>query len=256
MAWDDQYIKAELEHALQKLKGEVDEQICSTLRAILLVNLKRRRIHAYLGENDHVVPLDYVKLVVHTYQELCPYLHNVQVERCSEVWFPLFEKLQGWAFGFLVQRGFVPNRDTGNRARDYATDASTVLLTAHFPYDTAFDPWACSVLQNVCRRRLKEATRPNRREESCVASLDDLEEQFATSSGSLVIKDDEQMQDFCIDLATAFERLPSDLRRQAIHLLYFDGLTYQEAAQVMHKSESSVRQLHMHALQGLRRILF
>ena len=242
-------IKAEIERHIEALAAERGRELADKLRPILYTNLDRERIQAFTdGDSDRL--REYIRQVADRYQALNPYIHEIQFEWNETAWETLFQRLQIWAFNFLVRKGFQATPATQEIAAECASDAASTLLKAHFPYDTEFDPWAHIIVQNVCRKFIRTATKRSVIPEESLLSLDE----------TLQISVDSPLdtQDFGksleAGLSDAIARLP-EARRQVIILIYFDGMSSSEAAKKMGKSVGAIYSLQFNALEELRKIL-
>lgn len=236
-------IEPELEQILSEVAVERGPQLAAQLRPILLANLERGRIDFYLNGNAQAQLRQYVGRVVDHYDRLSPYLHQLQQARSAQAWEALLPQLQQWATTILRQAaGLSGNVD--QLALECATVAAGKLLTAYFPYDTEFVPWAYVLVRNVCHQL--------RRREPLTPKL--LEDEQAERLPDLALADQVRVQDLRHDLLAAVEQLSSEARRQVIVLHYFQGDALPDIAARLNKTMTAIYKLHFDALAELRKI--
>ncbi|MFN8597860.1 MAG: RNA polymerase sigma factor [Anaerolineae bacterium] len=236
-------IESNLEQILSAVAQQRGVQFAAALRPILFANLERGRIDFYLDGQAQAQLHDYVGRVADYYDRLSPYLYNIQQAKSPEVWEALSQTLRQWAYGILWQApGLIA--DLNQLAAEYADAAAEKILTAYFPYDTEFEPWAYVLVRNVCRQLL-------RREHPSLELLDD---ERLVQTPDLAQADDTRRRDLRRDLLVAIEQLSSDARRQMIVLHYFQGYTLPDIAVRLNKTMSAVYKLHFDALAELRKI--
>ncbi len=240
-------VKAKLEDVLRGLDSR-ERTLAKHIRPILEANLQRNRIE-YVIAGDLTRVDEYVHCVAENYRKLNGYLRELQVEKSDDAWEPLIERMGQWAFHFLMRSNFAPNASTKELTGEYATEAAMALLVSHFPYDTEFDPWAHNLVQNICRRKIREAMKKSNIPDSQTFSLDDLSRQISDA----LIGWDAELRELRAELLDSMEQL-IDTRKQVILLHYFDGLPLPEIAKIMDKSQSAIYNLHFNALSDLREI--
>ncbi len=236
-------IEAQLEQILSSVAAQRDARFAADLRPILLANLERGRIDFYLNGQAPAQLHEYVWRVADYYQRLSPYLHSLQQAKSPEVWEPLLKTLRQWANAILLHTpGLSIDRD--QLSAEYAAASAEKILTAYFPYDTEFEPWAYVLVRNVCRQLL-------RREHLSLAPLDDEQLVRLPDPGQA---DHARLRDLRQDLLTAIEQLSSDARRQLIVLHYLQGYSLPDIAARLGKTLSATYKLHFDALAELRKI--
>lgn len=242
-------IERDIDAALRMVTEFKGAEVAHKIKPILSANLDRGRVQYYLaGDPDRIHA--YVRLVADTFTELAPYLHQLQSKQDPEVWVPLYERMQTWAYNFLLRKNFPAGRDTRDLAVECATEAAIHLLHSHFPYDTAFDPWAHILVQNACRKFIHNSLKKSRvPQEKQIELKDDL-----MDSNSLAVEARLLMTELGAELESALGQL-SEARRSLIRMLYFEGLEPQEVANRLGKSIGAVYSLHFNALHDLRKIL-
>ena len=242
-------IRQALEQALKTLAESHGSDFAHQLKPILFTNLDRGRIQSFTeGRTAHVSA--YVGRVANSFTTLQPYLTQLRSERNPEVWAPLFERMQTWAYNFFLRKGFAADEQTRELAIERATEAALTILHTHFPYDTEFDPWAHIIVQNTCRKHIHKALK-----KSAVpaAQMVELEENQVNPADQLLELQALQ-QETGGELDTALAQL-SEARRAVIQYIYFDELPPEEVAQKLSKSVGAIYSLQFHALQDLRKIL-
>jgi len=236
-----QAIVNEIEKNLQVLEPER----AAVFRSVLYANLDRGRVETFIGNDLNCVG-DYVQRVVEHHARLSSYIKSVQSERSDAVWLPLFQKLQMWAYNFLLRKNFAPGDSTRVVAEECATEAALRILDAYFPYDTDFDPWAHTIITITCLRFFRDGTKKSLIPAQNIVELDD--ELPDLENGGLLDPDNKN------DLLEAMSGL-SDARCQVIQLHYLEDMPLPEIAKVMGKTVGAVHSLHFNALQDLRKIL-
>ncbi len=242
-------IQAEIEKRLEAEAEKRGKDLADKIRPILYSNLDRGRIEAYIGGDISRLG-EYVERVAEGHRKLSVSIHEIQTTRTSKVWTSLFERMQNWAFNFLVRKGFTANASTQEIAAECAADAASTLLKAHFPYDTEFDPWAHVIVQNACRKFMRAGTKKSVIPEESLLSLD--ENLRSLDDPPLDNRDPHESME--MELLDAIARL-SDARKEVIRLIYFDELPPAEVAKKMGKTVGAVYSLQFNALEELRKIL-
>ncbi len=238
-----------IETALQILAQRKDEDVARQLRPILLTNLERGRIQTFTEGRGDQTPA-YVEYVATNFIALHAYLHQLQIERSTAAWDPLFKRMQTWAYNFFLRKNFAADDHTLELAMECATEAANILLTAHFPYDTDFDPWAHTIVSHTCRKyidqSLKKSIVPDGQKVELNDELPDHREP-PLEMQALHKELGEQLD-------WALAQL-SEARRTVIQLWYFDEFEPLEIAQKLGKSMNAIYGLHFNALADLRKIL-
>ncbi len=246
---DSEALLPALEAALQRLAQHQSDELAHQLRPILLTNLDRGRIQTFTAGRSDQIPA-YLESVASNFTTLHTLIHQLQIERSPEAWTPLYERMQTWAYNFFLRKNFTAGDHTLELAAECAAEAAAALLTAYFPYDTDFDPWAHILVQNSCRKYIQKSLQKSVVPEDKKIELnDDLIDppeplpEWQTLQKELGTQLDE-----------AISQLP-ELRRAVIQMLYFDELEPAEIAQKLGKSLGAVYSLHFNALADLRKIL-
>jgi len=239
----------ELDNALKKLEKTEGEVPTHKLWSILLANLDRGRVQTFVGEEPARI-FGYVCLVVQNFSTLNPYLHQLQTEKRRSAWEPLYKRMQTWAYNYFIRKGFFADNYTREIAIECAGDAATTILKAHFPYDTEFDPWAHTIVQNACRKyiekSLKKSTIPDEKQI-------ELEDELADSHSPL-LEINALQKEMGRELLEALNQL-SEARRTVIQSIFFDGLSPEETAKNLNKSVGAIYSLQFNALKDLQKIL-
>lgn len=252
MSSNAQKFEPAIKQALELVALQKGDRFSREIAVIILTNQDKGRIQFFLNKDKDCQVEEYVWHVAALYEQWQPYLHRLQVLGDTAVWQPLYIKLQKWAYNHLLRKSF-PGTPTTlyQHAVDCAGTAATKLLNATFPYDTAFDPWAHVLLQNVVAKHVeKEFRRINKQ----VVEIDEIEgwgELFADPTAL----DAKKMIEYRLDLLSAIEQLTSEARKEIIIRHYFEGQSFKEIALSMHKSPNALYKLHFDTLQALRKIL-
>jgi len=249
MAFRVEDINDEIEKNLRSLAKQKGDEFATAIRSIVYTNLERDRLQAFIGENINHVQ-EYVERLAKKYCELGPLIKEIQIERTEKVWGPLLIQMQVWSYNFFIRKGFYANANTQEIAEDCANEAGLALLSSHFPYDIDFEPWVHVIVQNVCRRYIRNSSRKKDIPEQKKIELDTILEEVVDTQ----YQDLEQHNDEQDDVFGAIALL-SDSRRQAIELLYFEELSPREVAKIMGKSVGAIYSLQFNALEDLRKIL-
>ena len=242
-------LRLALEEALQALRTTGGEDLARQIKPILLANLDRGRVQYFVDDGKGSVA-DYVALVADRFTRLSGYLRQLQTERSPEAWEPLFERMQAWAYNFLLRKGFTADQSALDAADECSTDAAVNLLTAHFPYDADFDAWAHILVHNTCRKFMaagfKKSVVPDARQV-------DLEEELVEPD-EILLEIRTLQQETRHEILAALGQL-SEARRSVIWYAYFEEMKPEEIAQKLGKSIGAVYSLQFHGLQDLRKIL-
>lgn len=241
-------IKTEMDEALSALAQEGDKDVVDILKPILYTNLDRGRVQGFTdGETNGV--RDYVWRVSRKYTQLSPFIQRLQRDKTSDIWEPLLERMRSWAYHYFLRKNIYAN--TANEiAWDCANSAAIYMMTAYFPYDTDFDPWAHVIVQNSCRKYIREITKKSVVPQQSIISLSDTLDILEDPT----FQDREYQANLRQVIMEALTKLPA-ARRQVIEWVYFDGLELPEIAARLGKSVSAVYSLHFNALYALRKIL-
>jgi len=249
-------LRSAIESAIQSLKESLGHDVVTTIAPIIATNLSRGRVQRYLAKKSGANPEDYVKRVVDHYERQREYVTAVQVTKSDEIWQPLYEQLQKWAYHYLRRRRFPHEGRSSERfehAVTCATETAGVLIKAHFPYDINFDPWAAVVLQHVCQKHIKKFSNPSRYPEEGLVALDAWDEWLANIPDLDSLEGQHQAELRC-DLLNAIEQM-TETKKQFILLCYFDNKTFKEISVLLDKRVNALYKVHFDALIELRKIL-
>ena len=255
MSWEVEALQQALEDALYLLAEQEGTDVVTAVTPIIFANLQKGRLHTFLERQD-CSPSDYVQRVATHYQQWHGYIHAVQVEKGSDVWQPLYGKLQQWAFRLLPRMGypaFTGHDEQWQQAQACATKAATILLNASFPYDVDFDPWAYILLRNVTQKEMNRRIKPQLARQMQVVELDAWDD-WLPNVLDPAGEDGQRLAELRADLIKAAGQLSSDARRQFILLYYFEQKSFVEIAAILDKSVNSLYKLHSDALENLRKI--
>ena len=240
-------LRVEFEQGLYSIDVDRGEKFSAKIRPIVLENLKNGRGNFFLENIPNATPRNYVLHVVETYERLSPYIQQIQIERSSEVWEPLYEKLQRLAYNFLRKSGLYPGVSTFHLAVDCATDAATAILKAQFPYDTDFEPWAYNFVKFACLKYIEKAAKRSNNIKEVIFQDGSFDEFIVPEMNS-------HKWEMIIDVINAYLGLTEN-RQQVLQYRYECGLSSKEIAIRMGKSVSAVDKLHFDAIRQLRQLL-
>lgn len=251
MSWDEEAVAATLHQAIQIVAIQRGEDFAHSITPIILANLDRGRVQHFLDNAENRRPEEYVWRVVEFYEKWQPYLYQIQAERLTDLWLPLYDKLKWWAYNYLCRQKFPPSHNEKQEmAADCAAAAAAQLLNARFPYDTDFDPWAYVLLQTVTLKQL------HRRYAEAPDEMHQIDDWDAWEGvwPQLSTPGPEDSVELRHTLLTAVDQLTSDARKQIILMRYFEQMTFPEIATALNRSSSAIHKLHFDALQNLRKI--
>ena len=238
---------------LQPIGLEKGEDFVNKIRHILFINLRRGRLLYFLNQN-HTIQ-DYVAHVVTTYESISPKLENLRQRREAFEWNIWAERFETWAYNFFRKKGMLPEQ-AQSLARDSAADTAVVILTAHFPYDCDFEPWANIIVQNMCRKLWKQIKQQWEQTQNLVA----LDEQFENQTDPLAAEPDrlveeEEQQLLHREKVLAAVAHLSPKRQKVIRRHELDGLPLAELAKEMGTTLNSIYSLHSRAMDELQALL-
>jgi RNA polymerase sigma factor (sigma-70 family) len=230
-------------------------ELAAAVAPIIFTNLDKGRLQTYL-ERESCSPDDYVERVANKYEKWHDHVCAVQIEKRTDVWQPLYEQLQKWAFGYLSRMSYpnyVSQDEKLEQAQACAAETAVVLIDAFFPYDVNFEPWACVVLHNVVRKQIERRIKPRLRaqnKEVEVDAYDDWLPNLLDPAG----QDAQHLAELRADLLNAIAQLASEDRQRLIILHYFESKTFKQIAAQMGKNQNTLYKLHYDALENLRKI--
>lgn len=241
--------RQELEKTLAALTRDQGEEFARQIKSIIITNMERGRLQTFTDGNPTRIQA-YIWIIAQTYSRLKPFIHQLQIERDSTAWAPLYERMQTWAYNFFLKKNFRADDRTREIAIECATEAAATLLKSHFPYDTEFDPWAHVIVQNTCRKYIHRSLRKSVVPEDKKIKLDD---ELADPHDHL-LESSSLQKEAGQELLEALNQL-SEARRTVIQLIYFEELSFEETARRMGKTVGAIYSLQFHALHELRKIL-
>lgn len=255
MSWEAEPRQQAIERALHLLAEQRGSELATAVTPIIFTNLDKGRMQTFLEQQDYS-PADYVGRVADKYEQWHEHVYAVQIEKRTEIWQPLYEQLQRWAFHLLPRLGY-PNYashdDKTQRAQACATEAALVLIGAYFPYDVNFEPWAYVLLQNVTRKQMNRRIKPRLEAEAQEVEVDawhDWLHNLADPAG----QEQQHLAELRADLLDSITQLNSKARQQFILLYYFESQSFEQIATQMNKSLNALYKLHSDALENLRKI--
>lgn len=240
-----------LEQALRALEVQGRRKTAAWIRPIIFENLRRGgypgRVQNYLKNNPKKKPADYVALVARNYEKLGSYLRQLQKTKSDRVWKPLFVEMQWSAYNFLRRNHFYPGDQTFQMAEDCAADAACDLVQAYYPYDTEFDAWVCTIVQNHCKKAITRLLRAGHLPDNKKVSLTDSAfYQYRTADPSST-----QLMEWRLALMQLIELLPFE-EQEAVQLHNYKGLTFQEIGQQLGISTATAHRRYFSAVAFLR----
>lgn len=244
-------LRKALEETLCKLAALGKEETADAIRPIVFENIERGRDcgwpQNYLTANSELNPCSYVIQVADCYEELSSYLYQIQVEKSTLVWEPLFKEMQLWAYNYLRLKNFLPGKQTFQLAKDCAASAGGLLVNAYFPYDTAFKAWACTIVQNQCKKMIARLLRaghlPDHKVESLTGSPPNVACTADLGGG--------QLTEWHLTLVQLIEQLPAE-EKETVLLYTFEGWTLQEIGQKLGISITTAHRRYFSAIDFLR----
>jgi RNA polymerase sigma factor (sigma-70 family) len=240
-------IKIELNKSLQLLRKSKDQVFASEVKCILETNFDRGRINSFIEGNLDQVP-GYVERVITYYSKLKSYIQELQVERTTHLWEPLFKKMHKWAYNYFLKKNFKNSLDTQEIAYECATEAAINILSARFPYDTDFEPWAYVIVQHACLKYIRKATRTSVVPSQNLVSLDSVLS-FLKDPIAPQLERQRELKD---ELMKMISELP-EARQRVIELLYLEEMPPAEVAKIMGKNVSAIYSLRFNALNDLQK---
>jgi hypothetical protein len=147
----DESLLAALDQEVATASDSLSHALTGEISRIVRANFNDGRVHLFLEGSQAPGVEDYVRLVVKTYRQLSPYVHNLQVRRAKAAILPLYEQLQTWAYNLLLQKSHAPGMASLKGAEICGQTALLAILAAPFPYDIQFESWAMIRLRQVCR---------------------------------------------------------------------------------------------------------
>jgi RNA polymerase sigma factor (sigma-70 family) len=205
------------------------------------------RVQNYQTANSDLNPCGYVVRVADFYEKLKSYLYQIQVEKSALVWEPLFKEMQLWAYNYLRLKNFSPGKQTFQLAKDCAATAGGLLVNAYFPYDTPFEAWACTIVQNQCKKMIARQMRAGHLPDHKVEALTDLPPHVAHT----VDLGGSQLTEWRLTLVQLIEQLPPE-EQETVFLYTFGGWTLQEVGQKLDISITTAHRRYFSAIDMLR----
>lgn len=247
-------LKRGLEQALCVLGMQGREGTAASIRPIIFENLHRggakNRVCTYLETNPGKTAVDYVYHVADYYEELGSYLCQLQQEKGVHVWEPLFVQMQWWAYNYLCRKHFPAGQETFQLAQDCAANAGAILVHAYFPYDTAFDAWAFTIVLNHCKKGIDRLLRAGHIPDHKLVFLDDLPPHLARTADL----GGDQLTQWRLTLAHLIDQLPTE-EQETVLLYHFEGMTFLEIGQHLGISTTTAHRRYFSAIDFLRKNL-
>lgn len=249
MAPQPEIIKAEIYKALEVLADQEGSDLVMKVKSILLINLDRGRVQKVIEENISDVQ-DYVWRVANGYKNFHHLVNRLQNDKAHGEWKELLEKMQLWAFNYLVRKGYSAEPSTQDIAKECANEAAIQVINAYFPFDTNFYAWVHVIVNNSCRKYFRNRAKKTVVKDSQLVDLDAINH---------LLKDpkylEKEHQEYLRDILNEAISQLSDSRKQVIELTYFGGLSPKDVAEKLGKSIGAIYNLRFYALEDLRKIL-
>ena len=248
MRKDRPEFRDEMERALKGVAQKHGVPFANCIRLIVQENSEKGRLDRFIEGNPPETVSNYVWLVVGGYLQWHEYIEQMQQEKSEDVWRPLSEKLEHWAYHFLLRKGFHPGIETQELAQEYTSEAAMAVLQAPFPYDTELDAWLQQIVIYACCNQIEAWRRQKALEKKVAQALEDekpLKNSKAGIEHHVSSEEDKQV------LYEAIQQLPNPKMRQVLWLRYYGEISSQEIAQVIGSSYRYVDKLHWQAKQLL-----
>lgn len=249
---DQAIIAARLEKAL--LRSELEnQQLLKNVRALLHRSLEYGRAGRVLGSNPTDLECQqYVDAVTGYYQQ-----HQVIVtcleKRDEEAWTKTINKIRMWANSYLSNQQI----DGPLRIKiveECVPNAVLTFLSSIYHYDTEFDAWFCVLVQNVCKKYIKDQMRPAAMLEKEALSVDHSELLLERLADGKAL-DANRQRELRAELLEAIKKLSSTARQDLIIHYYFLNFSFKEIGAKLNKSMSAIYKLHHDAIKELRSIM-
>lgn len=260
MGDDRSILWGELQDALREWGEGRDGEVVEAVTHIVWANWERQRACTFIQGGKVDAARDYVHRVAARYQEWSDYLHSLQKEKDWAAWAEVIEKFQLWSYNLLGRIDFPSNRVRYRRSVDLATDAALEVMTAHFPYDVDFDPWAYVLVRNICYSYMRDRLNGSRVPESKLVNLEawdgwlrNLADERAEARIHEAAEKEAQERMRERLLALVDDLPPSE--QEVIRLYYFKGLSFEGIAERTGKSPNALYQYHFRGLKRLREAL-
>lgn len=243
---------AEIEASLMLVAVRSGDEVASSIRSVLYINLKNGRVASFT-ENKPDRVQEYVLRVADHFIRWHDYLNKIQVEKDELVWEPLLGQLRQWTYSFFMRKGFDPVHTRAEIVHEQATEAAIQLLKANFPYDTEFEPWAFNIVKATCLKFMRTSMKKSVVPVSSIVELDDNSESWIEDQNPSSHPEDTRKEIY-ISLLAAINQLPPS-RREIIIQKYFYELPSEKIAENTEKSVAAVYSLHFNAIENLRKIM-
>jgi DNA-directed RNA polymerase specialized sigma24 family protein len=245
-------LAARLERVFQQVNIQ-NARLSQTISTLLHRSVEYGRAQKALGENpDHTACREYIENVVNYYQEYNSLVTHLE-RGDTETWLEAIKKIQMWANGYFMGRN-IYGRLRKKCVEECVPNAVMAYLSSSYYYDTDFDAWFCVLVQNVCRKYIKEQHHPNNTVQTQALSYDKFEFLLEALADKNEINS-RKLSELRSILLEAVEQLSSNARRELIIQLYFSDYSFKEIAARMDKTLNAAYKVHFDALNELRDIL-
>jgi len=257
MGDDKRELWGELKDALEAWGEGRRADLVEEVTHVIWANWERDRARKFVNGDQVRGPRAYVERVAEHYLRWSAYLRCLQEEKNAQAWAELLEKFQLWSYNLLGRLDFPANAVRYRKSVDLAADAAAEIITAHFPYDVDFDPWAYVVVRNICYRYMRDRLNGSRVPDEQLVSLDAYDGWLRNlADGRAEARIHEAAEEEARErererLLAAVDSLPPS-EQQLILLYYFEELTFEEIAERTGKTTNALYQYHFRALKKLR----
>ncbi len=147
--------REELDRVFKEITPTRGKEYTDKLRVVVEENEKRGRLDYFLNESNHHTLCEYVKRIVHQYDEKHEYIESLQTGRDAHAWETVHQQAQLYATKLLMRFGFAKGLSS-LVAEDISQDVCIIILHAHYPYDSDLNAWIYVVVVNVCRKYARQ----------------------------------------------------------------------------------------------------
>ena len=248
-------LRIELDRALRDALRGRSHLYAQIIHHLVVTNYERGRLNYFTDQNATGSAADYVQLVMAGYDSQHEYVTRVQVDRATDVWEPLFEQLQKWAYNLIRTRlQSNPHCERIEHAVACAADAGAAIVNSHFPYDTAFEAWVYVLLSYTVNKHVRQLPGFNNKAEPEVVQLD-MWPDWLSNLVDLSAEKELHQYELREVLVQAIAELPAG--QQEVITLLFHGRahSYKEIAALTGRSLCALHKAKFDALESLRKIL-
>jgi RNA polymerase sigma factor (sigma-70 family) len=246
---DDSDLAARLEKALNHRLPENTGQR-RAIRTILNRSVEYGRAARVMGDDpDDDACGEYVDQVITCHEKFHKLLTCLEAND-PEAWAILIRKIEYWATKYFKKHNiFGPLQ--AQCLNECVPNAVLAFLSSAYHYDSDFDAWFCVLVQNVCKRYIRDERRAAYAGPEKTLSLEEFTSLFEAPADNNEI-DARRLLEMRQNLLEAVEKLSSEARKELIILHYFMDYSFKEIAGRMHRTLNATYKLHFDALNELR----